>query len=293
MNRHLVLSEASQLQDFPSWWTDLENNPTLQQYANYGLGAAYGLIAAVALIQLVRIQLRVPEYGWTTQKVFPLLNALVSALRCGSFLFRPQMDQLHPDVLRLVLYDLPGLLFFTTYTLLVLFWAEIYHQARSMPTSSLRPIFIVFNALVYATQGGLWAYESMALGDAQVRLSHLLSAAFLATVSVAAAVGFLLYGGRLFLMLQRFPIESRGRKKKLREVGLVTAICAACFTLRAVMVALAALDEQDLDLDVSNHPLLNLIYYALVEIIPSAWVLCILRKLPPRRNQGYQQIPAR
>jgi hypothetical protein len=44
------------------------------------------------------------------------------------------------------------LLFFTTYTLLVLFWAEIYHQARSMPTASLRPIFIAFNALVYACQ---------------------------------------------------------------------------------------------------------------------------------------------
>jgi hypothetical protein len=27
-----------------------------------------------------------------------------------------------------VLLDLPGILFFTTYTLLVLFWAEIYHQ---------------------------------------------------------------------------------------------------------------------------------------------------------------------
>lgn len=47
-----------------------------------------------------------------------------------------------------------GLLFFTTYTLLVLFWAEIYHQARSMPTGSLRPIFIAFNALVYACQVG-------------------------------------------------------------------------------------------------------------------------------------------
>jgi len=56
----------------------------------------------------VRIQLRVPEYGWTTQKVFHLLNALVSSLRCASFLFRSQMDALHPDVLRLVLYDLPG-----------------------------------------------------------------------------------------------------------------------------------------------------------------------------------------
>lgn len=114
------------------------------------------------------------------------------------------MQQLHPDAVRLVLFDLPGakellsstpdflcvravdhvaadatgsmqstryihmlnlpvlrtvapasftgLLFFTTYTLLVLFWAEIYHQARSMPTGSLRPIFIAFNALVYACQ---------------------------------------------------------------------------------------------------------------------------------------------
>lgn len=58
------------------------------------------------------------------------------------------------------------------------------------------------------------------------------SATFIAFVSVSAAVGFVVYGGRLFLMLQRFPIESRGRKKKLREVGLVTAICAACFSIR-------------------------------------------------------------
>lgn len=29
-------------------------------------------------IQLVRIQLRVPEYGWTTQKVFHFLNFLVN-----------------------------------------------------------------------------------------------------------------------------------------------------------------------------------------------------------------------
>eukprot|EP00878_Enallax_costatus_P001657 GHUV01001809.1.p1 GENE.GHUV01001809.1~~GHUV01001809.1.p1 ORF type:complete len:294 (+),score=86.37 GHUV01001809.1:275-1156(+) len=293
MSRFLLTSAAS-VGDFPQWWMDLENNPALQQYANYGLGAAYGLIALVALVQLVRIQLRVPEYGWTTQKVFHLLNALVCSLRCGSFLFRGQMEQLHPDAVRLVLFDLPGLLFFTTYTLLVLFWAEIYHQARSMPTASLRPIFIAFNALVYACQGGLWAYESMADSEGAERVSHFMSAGFLAAVSLCAAVGFVLYGGRLFVMLQRFPIESRGRKKKLREVGMVTSICAACFSLRAIMVALSAVDAQDLDLDVMDHPMLNIIYYALVEIIPSAWVLYILRKLPPKRtNQGYQSIPTR
>lgn len=33
-------------------------------------------------VQLLRIHLRVPEYGWTTQKVFHLLNALVCGVRC-------------------------------------------------------------------------------------------------------------------------------------------------------------------------------------------------------------------
>jgi hypothetical protein len=74
----------------------------------------------------------------------------------------------------------------------------------------------------------------MADNESAERISHIISAGFLAAVSMCAAVGFLLYGGRLFLMLQRFPIESRGRKKKLREVGMVTSICAACFSLRWV-----------------------------------------------------------
>ena len=59
-------------------------------------------------IQLVRIQLRVPEYGWTTQKVFHLLNCLVSCVRGGVFLFRPNLDSLHPVLLKVALLDLPG-----------------------------------------------------------------------------------------------------------------------------------------------------------------------------------------
>ncbi len=52
--------------------------------------------------------------------------------------------------------------------------------------------------------------------------------------------------------------------------------------------------QHDADLDVMNHPLLNIIYYTLCEILPSALVLYILRRLPPRRiTQGYQQIPVR
>lgn len=29
-------------------------------------------------VQLIRIELRVPEYGWTTQKVFHLMNFIVN-----------------------------------------------------------------------------------------------------------------------------------------------------------------------------------------------------------------------
>ncbi|KAJ0514052.1 hypothetical protein HanHA300_Chr10g0365001 [Helianthus annuus] len=57
-----------------------------------------------------------------------------------------------------------------------------------------------------------------------------------AVISLAAAVGFMVYGGRLFVMLRRFPIESRGRQKKLHEVGFVTGICCTCFLIRCVMV---------------------------------------------------------
>ena len=52
---------------------------------------------------------------------------------------RAQVQHLHPPALQAVLLDLPGLLFFSTYTLLVLFWAEIYHQARSLPTRANLP----------------------------------------------------------------------------------------------------------------------------------------------------------
>ncbi len=69
------------------------------------------------------------------------------AVPCGV-----QVSQANAPVIQAVLLDLPGLLFFSTYTLLVLFWAEIYHQARSLPTSKLRPIFVTANAVVYIVQ---------------------------------------------------------------------------------------------------------------------------------------------
>lgn len=51
---------------------------------------------------------------------------------------------------------------------------------------------------------------------------------FLVVVSLAAAFGFMVYGGRLVAMLCRFPLESRGRTKKMHEVRL-PASTPVCF----------------------------------------------------------------
>jgi len=260
------------------WWDEVDESQQWQDGIYYALCAAYSLVAAVALIQLIRIQLRVPEYGWTTQKIFHLMNVIVNGVRAILLGFHRDIFILRPKVLTAILLDLPGLLFFSTYTLLVLFWAEIYYQARSLSTDNLRPAYYIINGGIYFIQACIWIY----LGVEDNSASEAVAKLFFAVVSLFAALGFLFYGGRLFFMLRRFPIESKGRRKKLNEVGFVTAICFTCFVIRCIVVALSAFDK-DADLDVLDHPILNLIYYMLVEILPSALVLFILRKLPPKR----------
>ncbi|KAL3355600.1 hypothetical protein AABB24_016662 [Solanum stoloniferum] len=135
------------------WWDEINESVQWQDGIFYSLSAAFALVSTVALIQLIRIELRVPEYGWTTQKVFHLMNFVVNGVRAVVFGFHKEVFLFHPKVLTLVLLDLPGLLFFSAYTLLVLFWAEIYHQARSLPTDKLRTSYISVNGAIYFIQG--------------------------------------------------------------------------------------------------------------------------------------------
>ncbi|XP_068637075.1 tobamovirus multiplication protein 1-like [Aristolochia californica] len=278
MARLVPVMELSYRGNASTWWGDIDNSAEWQDSIFYSLSGAYAFVSFVALVQLFRIQLRVPEYGWTTQKVFHLLNFLVNGLRAILFGLYKKVFLLKPEVLGMALLDAPGLLFFSTYTLLVLFWAEIYHQAKSLPINNLRSTYLAVNGAIYLIQVSLWIYLHLNHGSVAVEISKL----FLSVVSFIAAVGFFIYGGRLFIMLRRFPIESRGRQKKLNEVGFVTGICCTCFLIRCFVVALSAFNK-DADLDVLDHPILNFMYYMLVEILPSALVLFILRKLPPKR----------
>ncbi|XP_016537419.1 tobamovirus multiplication protein 3 isoform X1 [Capsicum annuum] len=270
-----VTATAYKLNETINWWEDVNRSVEWQNRIFHLLAVLYGLVAAVALVQLVRIQVRVPEYGWTTQKVFHFLNFFVNGVRSLVFAFRRDIQKLHPEVVQHILLDMPSLAFFTTYALLVLFWAEIYYQARAVSTDGLRPSFFRINGVVYAIQIILW----LIIWWKPVRVLVIISKMFFAGLSLFAALGFLLYGGRLFLMLQRFPVESKGRRKKLQEVGYVTTICFSCFLIRCVMMCFNAFDKAA-DLDVLDHPILNLIYY--LEVTGSSagnnfWQKCKVR----------------
>ncbi|KAK9074420.1 hypothetical protein SSX86_007018 [Deinandra increscens subsp. villosa] len=267
------------LKDSYNLWDLLNQSPVWQDRIFHVLAGLYGVVSVVALVQLIRIQQRVPEYGWTTQKVFHFLNFLVNGARCLIFVFRRDIEQLTPEIARHMLLDMPSLVFFTTYALLVLFWAEIYYQARAVSTDGLRPGFFAINGIVYVIQIILW----LIIWWKPIHILVILSKVFFAGVSLCAALGFLLYGGRLFLMLKRFPVESKGRRKKLHEVGWVTTICFACFLVRCIMMCFNAFNKAA-NLDILEHPVLNFIYYLLVEILPSSLVLFVLRKLPPKRG---------
>ncbi|KAL0409092.1 UNVERIFIED_CONTAM: protein TOM THREE1 [Sesamum radiatum] len=229
---------ALRLKDATSWWDTVNESAAWQDRIFHVLAALYGIVGAVALMQLVRIQLRVPEYGWTTRKYS------ISSISWSM------------EIVQHILLDMPSLAFFTTYALLVLFWAEIYYQARAVSTDGLRPSFYTINGVVYAIQITLW----LILWWKPIHVVMILSKVFFAGVSLFAALGFLLYGGRLFLMLQRFPVESKGRRKKLQEVGYVTTICFSCFLIRCIMMCFNAFDAAA-DLDVLDHPILNFVYY--------------------------------
>ncbi|CAL5410760.1 unnamed protein product [Camellia sinensis] len=212
-----------------NWWDEINESAPWQDGIFYSLCAAYALVSSVALIQLIRIELRVPEYGWTTQKVFHLMNFIVNGVvERISY----SQEQRKGNIL------------------------DVFTQARSLPTDKLRIVYISVNGGMYFIQVCIWIY--IWIDDNSV--VEFIGRIFIAAVSFLAALGFLLYGGRLFFMLRRFPIESKGRRKKLHEVGSVTAICFTCFLIRCFVVILSAFDS-DASLDVLDHPILNLIYY--------------------------------
>jgi len=256
---------------------------------------------------------------WTTQKTFHFLHFACATLRALVFSLRETIDDAFLEavsddetksnknraclwtVIRNVAFDVPCLLFFTAYALLVLFWAEMYYRARGKLGSSPRRLFYGANLVLYVALGALWiaggVVDRRSASNADTRdILQTIAAGIIAVSALAIAALFLKYGGSLWIMLRRFPPTAKGRRKKLREIGVVTSICVLCFSARAAAVIAEAvfLEENTktkngggfLDQTHPKTPAADVAYYVACELFPAVTALFVLRKLPPKAREG-------
>jgi hypothetical protein len=261
------------------------------------LSGLYIPLVILPLVQLIRIHFRAPEVGWTTQKLFLTLTALSSIVRAVFFAIvyfingGEDQDNLFMDFnldrepLFTLLNNLPRIIYFSTYTLLILFWALIIHQVRHQSkafTQRLRPIFFTVNVTVYLVQILFWILLfCLDQYNQQISIAENM---FFCAISLLASLGFVLYGGKLYWLLKNFPLDTAGRASKLREVGAVTVICTFAFIGRAVLLAFSTFAPW-----VDLNPYFVGVYFSLVEVVPSMLVLFVLRKLPPARESPVNQ----
>ncbi|KAJ6726115.1 TOBAMOVIRUS MULTIPLICATION PROTEIN 3 [Salix purpurea] len=151
---------AFKLKEASSWWQDINESPFWQDRIFHVLAALYSIVAAVALgFKLMNGEVgnlslfdRVLDSIDKDTIKSSRIRLDYAEVRCLVFVFRRNIESIHPSIFQHIILDSPSLAFFTTYALLVLFWAEIYYQARAVSTDGLRPSFFTINAVVYAIQ---------------------------------------------------------------------------------------------------------------------------------------------
>ncbi|KAG4917402.1 hypothetical protein JHK84_054754 [Glycine max] len=280
-----VMSVAAvELTDASSWWHDIDDSPLWQDRMSYTLAVLYGSTGSDTF-ESAGVRLDHAE------------------VRCVVFIFYRNVQRLKPEIVQHILLDVPSLAFFTTYALLVLFWAEIYYQAslicgafastwlaRAVSTDGLKPSFYTINIVVYVVQITLW----LILWWKPISGLLILSKMFFAGLSMLEI--WAMWDANMKGVHNEGSTSSSIYKSPRRCDAMMDVACT--WELAKNMGALDGRDEngvltrmmcfnafdKNANLDVLDHPILNFIYYLVVEILPSSLVLFILRKLPPKRG---------
>ena len=219
------------------------------------LGGVYLMVFVMALTQLLRTHYRLNK-SITKQKLFFIFTAFCALIRSAFFIslaFLPAplflTYSLDATITEIILSNLPGYLFFSTYCLLIVYWAEIVDRVRN-PTYTLnallRPTFVACNTAIYVAETVIWTLWGVWSADgetAKIKTLAKVEMVFFTTVSLCAALSFLYFGGRLVVLLRRVDIVSGTRgvysevlRRRLREVAFLSIICTTSFLVRAGMV---------------------------------------------------------
>ena len=189
-----------------------------------------------------------------------------------------------------ILNNLPGLMYFSTISLLLDQWGMVYYTATDEPVPYRRcfvPALATVNIVMWILQSTMWVLFFLATKKDFPSLPtiELISTGSLASVYLVMSIAVLVFGHRTKKILRDVPIEFSVISKKVVEVGNLTQLCAICFTLRALLIVWGNAEPYfgpKYHLSMTVTVAVVMAYYVLFEIFPCAVVLYYYRRLPPR-----------
>eukprot|EP00164_Ancoracysta_twista_P001461 GFYU01001907.1.p1 GENE.GFYU01001907.1~~GFYU01001907.1.p1 ORF type:complete len:316 (-),score=45.48 GFYU01001907.1:501-1448(-) len=262
-----------------------------------GLFSAVSLAAGVEIIRnylLFRLEpVLTSSTGWSFRKWFHFLIALSSALRACSIVaiieWGDPVSDTKASWWNYVFRSLPGIVFFSTFSLLILFWAQLYYSAvmrESAQTARivpfLEPAFFLVNGAIYITFASLAlaTYNNEGYKQFGVDCLYLLGVSY-----IVGALGCLVFGRKVAKQLSHGPSDPSqfpGKRLVLARVFSLGLLCTFVFIVRGVYCFLAiGLDLHYRPESVSPYQWDGIVY-AVVELLPSIAVLFLTRQRQQR-----------
>eukprot|EP00004_Rigifila_ramosa_P025716 TRINITY_DN7766_c0_g1_i2.p1 TRINITY_DN7766_c0_g1~~TRINITY_DN7766_c0_g1_i2.p1 ORF type:complete len:241 (+),score=49.49 TRINITY_DN7766_c0_g1_i2:204-926(+) len=238
------------------------------------------------------------------QRIFHWCIAISTAMRCAFFIITPpyangDLSMTYEGYFFLNMF--PAYLLYSAYTLLILFWAELYYNTVQRQDYLIQDVatprhgsqiwktqfrsskmFVIVNAIVYTIAISLFVL--MAIWpeyDSKFQVTQLV---FGASMAFLNTIAFLYYGYHRWKMLASIPIRSDLQDRELRKVSSLTAMCTFAFLFRGVIALYSAV--------VSNLTVywwLMVFFYICLEQIPVCTILFLLRVLPNPQPERFDE----
>ena len=253
----------------------------------------YFLTSAFAGFQLVRLNGR--GAPWTTQKVLHVLVVLATFVRGTFFILAMRtwgwstgdLSAAAP-MMRMAFYvcdELPTMVFFTVYTAVTLFWAEMYYiasDAARVYEDTVQPVDSVVNTAAYVFLVGIWLLYATRWADYAYYVNRAY-AIFVSVLYACTAALLFAFGRSAAKELHQVPIELQMRRKKLREVSIMTTAITVSMVGRALV--LVAFADQPLPIASPFAVFLASVYFGALELLPVVLVLYYYRRMPQPTNR--------
>ncbi|OAY25109.1 tobamovirus multiplication protein 1 isoform X5 [Manihot esculenta] len=262
---------------------------------NVGLACVDGIIAILAFYQLIRIHSRNSQLGWTRQKVFHLL---IGSSNTGYFIFFLatiiavcKRWQCWSHSCGFIFMALPKILSFAAFLLLLSFWVDLRHQADDEDCEEEE--FSFHEALLEMTIDDpssahadslriCLPFRSVRVGSRQKIVIWVYVDAFaIALLLLGAALAC--YGLLICSKMRR--VRSERAASEMWKVAGLAVVSVTCFSPSAFVALFTQIPVlyhcQKLDYNGPATSLLLILYYFIGSSVPSAFILWIMRELPP------------